>query len=108
MQSPDNESHLHSHKDKSRESSPLGAAEAPPSESIRAKESESTGPSVLLVEDNDLNLQLLVAYVKREGWRYMTARNGLEALEAYQMYPGRFAVVLAGKLLSPGNSQTYD
>lgn len=107
MGSSDNESFLHSHKTRSQEAS-LGAAEAPPSESIEAKESESTGPSVLLVEDNDLNLQLLVAYVKREGWCYMTAKNGLEALETYKMYPGRFAAVLTGKLLSPGNSQTYD
>lgn len=54
------------------------------------------------MEDNDLNLHLLVAYVKGEGWRYMTAKNGLEALETYKMYPGIFAGM--GKLLSPGNS----
>lgn len=106
MRIPDNENHLPAYKDRSRESSRLGAEEAPPSESIDAKELESTGPSVLLVDDNNLNLQLLVAYVKREGWHYMTAENGLEALETYKMYPGRFAAVLTGKLLSPSNSQT--
>ncbi|CAD0107542.1 unnamed protein product [Aureobasidium uvarum] len=39
---------------------------------------------VLLVDDNRVNLQLLVTYMKKSGHAYMTASNGLEALEAYK------------------------
>lgn len=39
---------------------------------------------VLLVEDNDINLRLLIMYMKKQGHYYETARNGLEALEAFR------------------------
>jgi CheY-like chemotaxis protein len=39
---------------------------------------------VLLVDDNRVNLQLLVTYIKRSGHYFKTASNGLEALEAYK------------------------
>lgn len=38
---------------------------------------------VLLVDDNRVNLQLLVTFIKRSGHYFKTASNGLEALEAY-------------------------
>lgn len=39
---------------------------------------------VLLVDDNEINLQLLVMFMKKQGLPYATASNGLLALEAYQ------------------------
>lgn len=39
---------------------------------------------VLLVDDNRVNLQLLVTYIKKSGHYFKTASNGLEALEAYK------------------------
>jgi signal transduction histidine kinase/CheY-like chemotaxis protein len=39
---------------------------------------------VLLVDDNRVNLQLLVTYVKKSGHYFKTASDGLEALEAYK------------------------
>ncbi|KAH0359214.1 hypothetical protein KCU65_g10079, partial [Aureobasidium melanogenum] len=44
---------------------------------------------VLLVDDNRVNLQLLVTYIKKSGHAFMTASNGLEALEAYQSQCGK-------------------
>ena len=43
---------------------------------------------VLLVDDNRVNLQLLVTYIKRSGHAFVTASNGLEALEAYKSQCG--------------------
>ncbi|KAL4974489.1 hypothetical protein BDW66DRAFT_139917 [Aspergillus desertorum] len=51
-------------------------------------------PSVLLVEDNPINLDILVAYTKKEGWSSTTAQNGLEAFEKFQENPSRFALVI--------------
>jgi signal transduction histidine kinase/CheY-like chemotaxis protein len=56
--------------------------------------SEPSMPSVLLVDDNDLNLQLLCAYAKKDNCDYLTARNGAEAVETYKAHPGRFRVVV--------------
>ncbi|KAJ5959010.1 CheY-like superfamily [Penicillium vulpinum] len=50
--------------------------------------------AVLLVEDNDINLQILVAHMKKEGYGYTTARNGLEALNIFRAYPRKFGVIL--------------
>lgn len=59
-------------------------------------EERTTGRSVLLVDDNDLNLQLLSVYTKKSGYDYLTAKNGVEAVEAYKAQPGRFGVVVIG------------
>jgi PleD family two-component response regulator len=61
-----------------------------------AKDTVSDELSVLLVDDNHINLQILVAFVKKEGWNYMTATNGLHAVEAFQAQPGKFASVIMG------------
>jgi signal transduction histidine kinase len=66
--------------------------------------SEPSMPSVLLVDDNDLNLQLLCAYAKKDNCDYLTARNGAEAVETYKAHPGRFRVVVIGtRLISVHN-----
>lgn len=49
-----------------------------------ARESEETDMYVLLVEDNSVNLQLLVRSMQKIGRRYLTATDGLQALEMYQ------------------------
>jgi CheY-like chemotaxis protein len=52
--------------------------------------------SVLLVDENQINLQILVPYLKKEGWNIMTATNGIKAVETFQVHPGRFAAVIIG------------
>jgi PleD family two-component response regulator len=47
-----------------------------------AKDSE--GLQVLLVEDNEINLKLLVAYMRKLNLSHTTACNGLEAVNAYK------------------------
>lgn len=54
-----------------------------------ASSSQQTGPAlqrphVLLVDDNNINLQLLVMFMKKQKMPYATASNGLEALETYK------------------------
>lgn len=44
----------------------------------------SAHPYVLLVDDNAINLQLLVMFMKKQNLPYATASNGLVALETYQ------------------------
>ncbi|KAL4962724.1 hybrid sensor histidine kinase/response regulator [Aspergillus stella-maris] len=51
-------------------------------------------PSVLLVEDNPVNLKILIAYVKKENWDCETATNGIQAVQAFQTQPGRFPLVI--------------
>ncbi|KAL5337425.1 hypothetical protein BJX70DRAFT_369861 [Aspergillus crustosus] len=70
-----------------------GAIALPIREALPEVEEESA-LAVLLVEDNDINLQILIAHMKKEGYRYATARNGLEALNTFKAYPQKFGVVL--------------
>ncbi|KAK6001607.1 hypothetical protein QM012_002938 [Aureobasidium pullulans] len=42
--------------------------------------------SVLLVDDNSINLNLLATFMKKQRHAYDTATNGLEALQAYQAH----------------------
>ncbi|KAJ5101210.1 hypothetical protein N7456_007262 [Penicillium angulare] len=51
-------------------------------------------PFVLLVDDNDINLQLLCAYVKKDGLKYMSAKDGAQAVELYKTHPGVFQIVI--------------
>ncbi|KAF7530475.1 hypothetical protein G7054_g9526 [Neopestalotiopsis clavispora] len=48
----------------------------------------------LLVDDNAINLKILTAYMGKLGHRYDTARNGLEAFEAFQKGAGQYKCVL--------------
>ncbi|KAL5344146.1 hypothetical protein BJX70DRAFT_352660 [Aspergillus crustosus] len=54
----------------------------------------STHPHVLLVEDNPVNLNILIAYVKKDGWSYDTATNGLEAFQRFKENPGKFEMII--------------
>ncbi|OJJ60297.1 hypothetical protein ASPSYDRAFT_42020 [Aspergillus sydowii CBS 593.65] len=51
-------------------------------------------PSVLLVDDNAVNLQLLMAAMKKAKFPYFTACNGLEALEAYKAHAKEIQVII--------------
>ncbi|KAK5121862.1 hypothetical protein LTR85_004433 [Meristemomyces frigidus] len=42
------------------------------------------GMSLLLVDDNQINLQLLVNYARKQGHRKLTATDGMKAVEAYK------------------------
>lgn len=59
--------------------------------------------SVLLVDDNAVNLQLLCAYVQKDGFKYKSAKDGAEAVDIYKAQPGAFHAVVIGKfsLYSP-------
>lgn len=41
-------------------------------------------PHILLVDDNEINLKLLVMFTKKQNVSYVTASNGLVALETYK------------------------
>lgn len=62
---------------------------------------EEQSLDVLLVEDNDINLQMLIVHMNKAGYRYATARNGLEALTTFKAHPTQFDVVLMGKSFCP-------
>ncbi|KAL2063968.1 hypothetical protein VTL71DRAFT_4462 [Oculimacula yallundae] len=50
-------------------------------------------PVMLLVEDNPVNMMLLATYMKKNGWEFEKASNGLIALEAFRERPGGFDVI---------------
>jgi exo-beta-1,3-glucanase (GH17 family) len=61
------------------------------------------GMRVLLVEDNEINLKLLVAYMRKLKLNHATACNGLEAVNAYKEAHNearQFDVIFMGKCLS--------
>ena len=69
-----------------------------------SKEESETGQSelrvadsVLIVDDNEINVRILEAYMKKLGYDYAVAQNGLEALNAFKTEPGRFKIILMGK-----------
>lgn len=45
---------------------------------------EKARTKVLLVDDNAVNLRILATYMKKKGYDYATAVNGLEALELFK------------------------
>ncbi|KAF2493134.1 hypothetical protein BU16DRAFT_512860 [Lophium mytilinum] len=54
---------------------------------------QPTGMRILLVEDNEINLKLLVAYMRKLKLNHATAINGLEALNTYKEAKGGFDVI---------------
>lgn len=52
---------------------------------------------MLLVEDNPVNMMLLSTYMKKNGWEFEKAANGLLALQAFQKRPEGFDVVFMGR-----------
>lgn len=54
-------------------------------------------PTILLVDDNGINISLLVAFMKKLNLDYITAQNGQEALDSYKKHFSQIRVVLMGK-----------
>lgn len=61
-------------------------------------DAESRKPHALLVDDNDLNLQLLCAYAGKDGFPYISGKDGQQAVDIYKADPGKFGVVVIGKI----------
>ncbi|KAI1357738.1 hypothetical protein F5Y08DRAFT_323614 [Xylaria arbuscula] len=60
----------------------------------RSAKSTSRKRTVLLVDDNSINLRILVTYMKKLKRPYKTATNGLEAYEAFAADPSSFGCIL--------------
>lgn len=57
---------------------------------------QEKGLRVLLVEDNEINLKLLIATMRKLKLDHATAMNGLEALNSYKECSGDFDVIFMG------------
>jgi CheY-like chemotaxis protein len=64
----------------------------PPTVTIQQED----GLRVLLVEDNEINLKLLIATMRKLKLDHVTATNGLEALNSYKENDGKFDVIFMG------------
>jgi len=60
---------------------------------------DGTFPMALIVEDNPVNLMLLAAFMKKRGYPFEKATNGLEALRAAESRPEGFDIILMGTYL---------
>ena len=54
----------------------------------------TTGPRVLLVDDNDINLKIMVTYMRKLNCFYMTAKDGLQAFHNFRDSTTPFDYVL--------------
>lgn len=82
----------------------------PPSEEVATTSHDTTikkgtGPvsnlpaTILLVDDNDINLRLLIAFMKKLNCDYVIAQNGEEALEAFKTNSSVIGMILMGRFL---------
>ncbi|CAG8139435.1 unnamed protein product [Penicillium olsonii] len=55
---------------------------------------QSSSVTVLLVDDNDINLRILTAFMKKLGCGYAVAKNGQEALETFRANPCSIRIIL--------------
>ncbi|PSK37504.1 Hybrid signal transduction protein dokA [Elsinoe australis] len=55
---------------------------------------KTNSKKILLVEDNDLNMRILVAWSQKLNQDFEQASNGLEAVHAYSANPSTFGLVL--------------
>lgn len=63
---------------------------------------DSSRTTVLIVDDNNINIQILVEFMKKLKCNYATASNGLEALEFFEANAPSIALIFMGKYrLSP-------
>lgn len=53
--------------------------------------------TILLVDDNKINISLLVAFMKRLNLDYITAQNGQEAFDRFKEFSLHIRVILMGK-----------
>ena len=69
---------------------------------ISPQNSDLSLPSVLVVDDNQINLQLMVTFVRKTRHPYESATDGIQALEAYKRSAMRH---LSGQSSSSGPSR---
>ncbi|KAK8076030.1 hybrid signal transduction histidine kinase A [Apiospora phragmitis] len=67
---------------------------APSPASLTRRSERTHDKKILLVDDNRINLQILVAFMKKLKKSYETASNGLEAYEAYKSHPESYCCIL--------------
>jgi len=77
-------------------------ATRPIGQMIRTNTMTRPGLSVLLVDDNPVNLSILTVYMKKNNHKYQTASNGQEAVEAYKK------ALDAGDVLESSGSRLED
>ncbi|KAI3401475.1 hypothetical protein diail_10909 [Diaporthe ilicicola] len=83
-----------------------GASGAAAAAAAAAADSAAARPHLLLVDDNEINLQLLVMFMKKQKLSYATASNGLIALEQYESACGTPASAAASTVSSGANGST--
>lgn len=64
--------------------------------SLNAHEPDKRLPSTLIVEDNPVNLMLLATFLKKKGYPFEKATNGLEAFKAVERKSEAFDIILMG------------
>ncbi|KAL3602957.1 hypothetical protein FPOAC2_07274 [Fusarium poae] len=93
--SPNDTSHSTTKPDS--ESPPVGDngdSTRPPIAAPHPSDPGHEASTILLVEDNHINLKILATYMKKLKLRYDTAVNGKEAVEKYTQSPGKFLCIL--------------
>lgn len=75
---------------------PVAASDPTIQVTLGAAPPKPEGLRVLLVEDNEINLKLLIATMRKLKLDHATATNGLEAFNAYKECGGNFDVVFMG------------
>ena len=71
-----------------------GSGPSPPLDAKISDDAGSNEWTVLIVDDNAVNLRLLIAFAKKNQWKYCQATNGREAVDAYKSAGGRCKYVL--------------
>ncbi|KAJ5749563.1 hypothetical protein N7533_006591 [Penicillium manginii] len=67
----------------------------PPLHEYSSQETENgSSTSILLVDDNDINIRLLVAFMQKLKFDYLIARNGQEALDSFKENTHKIRVIL--------------
>lgn len=91
---PDPPDPLHSTPLLSQENAPPIAKKDPVlRENMANGTTKQPSTSVLLVEDNAINLKLLIACVKKMKHDYLTATNGAEAVDVYASFTGKIPLI---------------
>ncbi|KAJ5712091.1 hypothetical protein N7488_006247 [Penicillium malachiteum] len=73
-----------------------GWEENVPAEDYLTVQPHSSLPSntILLVDDNEINLKILVAYMSKSGYSYAAAKNGQEALDIFKQNANNIEIIL--------------
>ncbi|KAF4972990.1 hypothetical protein FZEAL_9450 [Fusarium zealandicum] len=62
----------------------IRSAQSKSTQSFQEQDTQCNSINVLLVDDNEINLQLLVMFMKKYGFSYAEAMNGQEALDKFK------------------------